>query len=201
MRALFLTLLTIAMFAPTSANADIVLVFDLTMENFVTISATDAFSSATVFGDDENGLFIDNIFAEDSGGQLSDDLASNLPSDLTSNANTPDNTPNISRSGTGLNLFSWTGDEDLNPAVDVGFTEGEVAFSGSVTFEFQNPADYANLVAGSAGGDIFFEAESASDIPGASLIGQYTVLQAVPEPSSLAVIGLGSLLMIARRRR
>ena len=59
------------------------------------------------------------------------------------------------------------------------------------------------MVAGSTTGDIFFPAEQSGQVADAVVIGQYNVIRAaaVPEPSSLAVIGLGSLIMIARRRR
>ena len=170
-----------------SATAEVLLVVDTSVANQLTITATTGNSSATISGSDTTGVYLDGFFS----GVLSGLGPTGITGDLTSAANLTDGTPNAFRSGTdtGLNLWSWTAD----PTGD--FISGAQAFSGSMTFTISADA-YADI-SGASGGSIYFPADDASDIAGATNIGEWAL---VPEPGSLALLGLGGLAMLRRRR-
>ena len=172
----------------TAAQADNLLIVDLTVPDTVTITATDGLAANSAIGSDSIGVYFENFY--NTGGGLSDSL---VLGDLRSAANTSDGTPDLFRfvDDPGLNFWSWTAD------VDSVFTAGEVAFAGSATWTV-SPDDYAAMLAGNAGGDLYFPADSVDDVPGATFLGTYKVI--VPAPGVASVLGLG-LLGLARRRR
>lgn len=181
--------LAVAVAAGTVSAQELLLV-DLSVPNQVTITATDGASAATVTGSDSTGVYFDNFYGV-SGDSLSATLVSG---DITNAANPSDGSPSLFRGGagsdTGLNLWSWSDD------TDVDFTAGSTAFVGSGTWDL-DPNEYANMVAGNTTGALYFPADTADDVANATFLGTYRV---IPTPGALAVCGLG-LGVAARRRR
>ena len=177
-----------------ATRADILLTVDLSVTDQVTITATDGLSSATVSGADGTGVYLENFYVG-AGSVLNDTL---LSGDLTNSLNPPDNSPNLFRgiggSDLGLNVFSWSTDSTVN------FTAGVLAFTGSVTWGLDS-ASYNDMLAGNTSGNLYFPADTFDDLAVAELIGEYQVIdQTIPEPTSLALLGLGGLAMLRRRR-
>jgi hypothetical protein len=148
---------------------DELLVVDLSIPNEVTIIATSGLSAATISGSNFTGFLLADFFGT-AGTQI---VTSTLVSgDLTSANQTSDNTPLLSRGGSGtdvgLNVWSYA---------SVGtstFTVGEVAFSGQATWTFSE-AVYNAFLTAPASGLIYFPADTSDDIAGATLIGTYSV--------------------------
>jgi hypothetical protein len=86
-----------------------------------------------------------------------------------------------------------------NPA---SFTSGVQAFKGSATWSL-TAQQYAVFLQASTSGDVYAFASSEGDLDGGQVIGQYSVVgsAAVPEPTSMAIFGLGALGMAYRARR
>jgi hypothetical protein len=189
-------LVALALFAlPSSADADLVLNVDLTVTDQITITALTGNSTNTVSGSDGIGFYLQDFFAA---GGITDTLVSG---NLTSAANVSNMTPNLFSIDTGLNVFSYTDD----PSSD--FTAGAQAFAGIGTWTITN-ANYLDALAGLNTGTVWAIADSFDDIPpggGSALaIGDYIVKKpggAVPEPTSIALIGLGCVGFAFRRRR
>lgn len=171
---------------------DVLLIVDLTVVDQVTITATDGVSAADVTGSDGIGVYFEDFYAGDGASGLNETLVSG---DLTSVGSPSDGTPNLFRSGTtdpGLNLFSWTADSDAT------FTAGSQAFTGSAVWTLESD-DFADMAAlGNRSGLLYFPADDAGDLAGATFIGLYQVI--VPAPAALPLLGLG-LGFAARRRR
>ncbi len=74
------------------------------------------------------------------------------------------------------------------------FTAGSLAFVGSATWAL-DANEYADMLAGSMSGNVYFPADTVDDIAGATAIGTYLV---VPTPGAIALLGLAGL---ARSRR
>lgn len=171
------------------ARAEIVLEVDLSTPNQITISSTTGLSAATISGSDNIGFYLANIFGAPGTG-LSDTLVSG---NLTHFNNTSDNSPDLFRfsNNAGLNVFSYTNDANST------FTAGTRAFTGSGTWNIA-ALTYTELLGGSVSGNVYFPADQDVDISTATLIGQYRV---IPEPTSLALLGTGVCITLARKRR
>ncbi|MFK7760452.1 MAG: PEP-CTERM sorting domain-containing protein [Phycisphaerales bacterium] len=175
--------------AATTASADTLLNIDLGTTNQITITATNAASSASVTGSDTTGVLLADFYNTAVVAGLLETL---VAGDLTTAGQASDGTPNLFTGigSFGLNFWSWTND-------DAEFIAGSTAFSGSATWDVSG-AEYADLLAGNSFGDIYAFADTDDDIAaGAVVIGQWNV---VPAPSSAALLGLGGL-VVARRRR
>ncbi|MFI4859074.1 MAG: PEP-CTERM sorting domain-containing protein [Phycisphaerales bacterium JB063] len=179
-----------ALAVSTSASAALLLVVDLSVTDQVTITSTTGASSATINGSDGTGVYLEGFYSGDRASGVSDTL---VTGDLTNVGNASSGAPNLFTSGlvdTGLNIFAWS------PDATVDFTSGSQAFTGSATWTLASD-DYAEMVAGNSGGDIYFPADDAGDLATAVVIGQWSV---IPEPGSLALLGLGGLAVLRRRR-
>jgi hypothetical protein len=113
---------------------------------------------------------------------------------------TSDGTPRLYGDATdpGINIFSMDNGTP-NPA---SFTSGVQAFKGSATWSL-TAQQYAVFLQASTSGDVYAFASSEGDLDGGQVIGQYSVVgsAAVPEPTSMAIFGLGALGMAYRARR
>ena len=184
----------------SAAQAAVVLQIDLSTENQVTISATTGSSLASVSGNDGLGIYLkdllgDRVFSTSGATRLA---GANL---VYFNA-TSDGSPSLYRfAGTdpGLSIYSMDNDTP-SPA---SFTSGVQAFKGSATWSL-TAQQYAVFLQAPTSGDVYAFADSINDLDGGpQLIGLYSGVSsaAVPEPTSMAIFGLGALGMAYRARR
>lgn len=175
-----------------AASADDLLIVDLSVANQVTILATGGLSAVNALGSDTTGVYFENFYGG-SGSSLSDNLVSG---DLTNAENPSDGTPALFRGGAGtdagLNVWSWSTD------TTVSFTAGQIAFVGSATWTL-SATEYAEMLAGSSSGNLYFPADTSDDIGNASLLGTYSVI--IPSPAAGTLLGLGLGAGALRRRR
>jgi hypothetical protein len=179
----------------SAAQAAVVLQMDLSTVNQVTISATSGFSLVSKSGNDSTGVYLKDFFGTR---VFSTSGSSRLPgSNLVYFNATSDSSPSIFRnSGTdpGLNIYSMD-DGTPNPA---SFTAGAQAFKGSATWSL-TAQQYAVFLQAPTSGDVYAFADTIDNLNGGpQVIGQYRV---VPEPTSMAIFGLGALGMAYRARR
>lgn len=172
------------------AQAEDLLIVDLTVPDQITITATNGLSAATVTGTTFTGFYLENFFGNATASGLISTLVSG---NLTAASVATDNSPALfnSAGNAGLNIWSYSA------TTTTTFTAGQQAFTGSATWSI-GPAFYADMLDGPLSGDIYFAADTDDDIPGAALLGQYRV---IPSPAALSLLGLGGLLGAARRRR
>ena len=173
------------------ANADDLLIVDLTVPNEVTITATDGLSAVDASGPDIIGVYFENFY-----GGAGDSLSAGLVSgDITNAENPTDNSPSLFRGGAGsdpgLNLFSWSSDSTVT------FTGGSLAFTGSGTWSL-DPNEYAEMLNAPAGGDLWFAADTVDDLSTAVVIGTYVVI--IPAPGAVGLLGLAGFAAVRRRR-
>jgi hypothetical protein len=151
------------------ASLEELLIVDLSTPNEVTVVATAGLSSATVTGADGTGIYFADFFASAGTQAITNNLVSG---DLTSAADNSDGSPNIFRGGggtdVGLNIWSYTDTPTSS------FTTGQVAFSGQATWTLTVDEFNAFLTAPMSG-LLYFPADGSGDIPGATLIGAYSV--------------------------
>lgn len=185
----------IAMIAGTAvlasgAAADVLLQIDLSVENEVTISATDGLAMVSASASNFTGFLLADFFATPGAGFGGVLGASS--GNLSTFGNVSDGTPSgfVGSASVGLNIWSVSSDSTLT------VNAGEQAFMGSATWTL-DAAQYADFLAGATSGDIYFGADSDDDIPSATLIGTYNV---VPAPSAFALLGMGGLVATRRRR-
>lgn len=196
MKTLAVWLAPACMMMSASADAATLLSIDLSIANQVTINAGAGLASTSVSGSDFTGFYLDQFYSG-TGSDLSYGLVSG---DLTTANNPTDNTPRLYRGNaadTGLNVWSFSSDNI------VSFTSGSLAFTGSATWSL-SAASYTDMLAGSTGGSIFFAADTADDVAGATAIGEWLVEQPAAVPVPASVLLLGSALMglgMYRRRR
>ena len=189
----------------SAAQAAVVLQIDLSTVNQVTISATTGLSLASVSGDDGDGVYLIDFFGNR--------VFSTSGSTRLAGANlvyfnaTSDRSPSLYRGDSldgdsldpGLNIFSMDNDTP-DPA---SFTSGVQAFKGSATWSL-TAQQYAAFLQAPTSGDIYAFADTIDDLNGGpQVIGQYSVgsSAAVPEPTSMAIFGLGAVGMAYRARR
>jgi hypothetical protein len=173
------------------AQADDLLIVDLTVANQVTISATAGLSAVSASGSDGIGVYLDNFYSGPRNSTVSDTLISG---DLTNFENPSDGSPllftTFDNTDAGLNIFSFSSDSTVT------FTAGGQAFIGSATWSL-DAASYADMLAGNLSGDLYFPADDIGDLSSASLLGTWRV---IPAPTGLAVLGLGGVALVRRRR-
>lgn len=177
--------------AAGAAQAQTLLVIDLTVENQITITATDGASAVSATGSDGIGVYLENFYNGPRNSTVSDTLVSG---DLTNVGNASDGSPALfttfDNNDAGLNIFSWS------PDTNVTFTAGQQAFTGSATWTL-DAADYQDMLAGNTSGNIWFPADDAGDLASAQILGTYTV---IPAPAGFAALALGGLVAMRRRR-
>lgn len=181
--------LTVAASAMTASAGGVdLLCIDLSVENMITITATDGLSSGTVSGSDSTGALMADFFVGSGIGIFN----SGGIGDLTAAGESPDGSPALFNSSTsfGLNIWSWSSDASSS------FTTGEVAFTGSATWDL-DADEYAAALAGNTSGEIYAFADTDDDISSSTYLGNWKV---VPAPSSLALLGLGGIAAGRRRR-
>jgi hypothetical protein len=172
-----------------AAQAEDLLLIDLSTPNQITITATTGASAVTTTASNFNGVYMDGFYGGAGAGLVTTLVSGNL----TTFANPSDFSPSLFRgvNDPGLNLWSFS------TAATVNFTAGQQAFTGSATWTMT--ADhYANMLAGGTSGNIYADADTVDDISSARLIGQWRV---VPTPAALSLLGVGGLVGAARRRR
>ncbi len=174
------------------SQADVLLSVDLTVENQITITATNGLSASTVSGNVLIGAYLDNFYnapGVDLGGML-------VASDFSNAENPTDNSANLFRGGfgmdPGLNLWAWSDD------INVSFTANAQAFVGSATWNLL-PTEYADMLAGNTSGNIYFPADTVDDIASAAFLGTYNVI--VPTPGTITLLALSIGCQMRRRRR
>ena len=184
----------------STAQAGVVLQIDLSTVNQVTISATTGLSLASVSGDDSDGVYLKDFFGNR--------VFSTSGSTRLAGANlvyfnaTSDGSPSLFRGDSldpGLNIYSM----DNGTPDPASFTSGVQAFKGSATWSL-TAQQYAAFLQAPTSGDIYAFAENIGGLNGVpQVIGQYSFVSsaAVPEPTSMAIFGLGALGMAYRARR
>ena len=173
----------------SGAQADDLLLVDLSVTDQITVTATAGLSDATISGPNFTGFLLDGMLGAAAPGFIAETLVSG---DLTTFNNPSNGIPNLFTSigDFGLNIWNFSSDST------VSFTAGQQAFTGSGTWDI--PADYyASMLAGASSGNIYFPADGDEDIPTATAIGTYRV---IPAPGAMSLLGLG-LVGVARRRR
>jgi hypothetical protein len=183
----------------SAAQGAVVLQLDLTTVNKVTISATSGLSLASVSGGDNQGVYLEDLLAP-AGSSFQINNNSDVGGSLVYSNATSDGTPRLYGDATdpGINIFSMDNGTP-NPA---SFTSGVQAFKGSATWSL-TAEQYAVFLQASTSGDVYAFASSEGDLDGGQVIGQYSVVgsAAVPEPTSMAIFGLGALGMAYRAKR
>jgi len=174
-----------------TGSADVLVSLDLTVENQLTMTATEGNSAITATGSDFTGILFGGFLGGLGGGTGFNFLVS---SDFSSAQNLADATPSFSVGGGGsdFGLNIW----DMSTDINLSFSEGRRAFIGSAVWTL-NSNFYQNMLAGADSGNIYFPADDDGDIPGAEVLGTYTV---VPAPSGFALLGLGGIVAGRRRR-
>ena len=175
-----------------TASADVLVNLDLSVENQLTMTATEGNSAITAIGSDFTGILFDGFLGGLGGGTGFNFL---VFSDFSSAQNLSDGTPSFSVGGGGsdFGLNIW----DMSVDSQISFSEGRAAFLGSAVWTL-NADFYENMLAGNDSGNIYFPADDDTDIPGAEILGTYNVT--VPAPSGLAMLGLTGLIAGRRRR-
>lgn len=173
-----------------TASADDLIIVDLSVANQISFTATGNAASASATGGSFTGVLLGDFYGGAGG---NGHLYSGGTGDFVAAGNSSDGSPAIfnSAGNFGLNIWSWTSDASS------AFTAGDLAFTGSGTVSGLDAADYADMLAGNASGDIWAFADTDDDLPFAVVIGQWTT---VPAPSSAALVGFGGLVALRRRR-
>lgn len=181
------------------SQANLLLTVDLTVEDEITINATDGVSLDTFIYNDTLGVYLDGFFGIETEIAVIDTIVSG---DLTIVGTISDSTPNLFRGGfstdPGLNIFSVTDNGDIT--IDAG----SQVFVGSATWSL-NEAMYDLMISNAVSGSIYAPADTIDDISGASLIGTWEILDSSPPvdvaaPSIALLFGLSLLIGGVRRR-
>ena len=174
--ALSIAVAVVSALTPGAARAAVLLEVDLSVTNQITISATTGASSATTSGSTTTGFYLADFFGTNT---LAAGTVGSTTGDLTSASQGPDNSPllfTLSGADRGLNVWSYTA------SLTTTFTAGSPAFTGSLT-SIVPPDVYAAALAGPGAGDIYFAAEDATGITGATLLGTWSLVGGPSEPT------------------
>src|SRR5690606_34535943 len=156
----------------TGGGGDELLVVDLSTRNQIKVTATSGTSLATVSGSTTTGWLFENFFGS-AGNQAIGSPTIVGTATLTAASVPPDGSPALFRSsGTdaGLNIWSYSG------TATTTFTTGQVAFSGTATWNI-DAALYTVMVNNApTSGDLYFPADDTGDLATAQLLGTYSVI-------------------------
>jgi hypothetical protein len=190
---------SLVLFAPLFINkamANVLLKIDLSVENQISIFATDNSALVSAVGTDFNGIYLDNLFGID---VIVDEVL--IEGDL-STANEPsNNSPQLFTSSNvdpGLNIFDMTNETNLTT------TLGQAAFTGSAIWTVNTEA-YQAAVMSAISGNLFLNADSLDDLDNndVTLIGSWEVVNSVTNVSAPSVIGFLyfiALILVIRRQ-
>ena len=169
-----------------SAQANLLLNVDLSVENTITVSTTDGSSLISESGSLFRGMYLDGFFGDIFSSSISDSLISG---GITSINDTSDVFNDLFHSSNdpGLNLFNLVGGTAT-------FTAGELAFEGQASWAVSDVA-YQSALNGALSGGLFFPADTIDDIDGLSALGTWAVSGVdnveVPAPSALVLLAFG----------
>jgi hypothetical protein len=180
----------------SAAQAAVVLQLDLSTVNQVTISATSGFSLVSQSGSDSDGVYLKDVFAP---GGSNFNIVAGSGSSLVYFNGTSNESQYIYRdtNDPGLNIYG------MENFVLSSFTSGVQAFKGSSTWSL-TAQQYSVFLQAPTSGDVYAFAYLVNQLDGGpQVIGQYSFVSsaAVPEPTSMAIFGLGALGMAYRARR
>lgn len=148
-----------------SVSAQEVLVtVDLSVENEITLTATDGLAFADRSGSTFTGFLLADFFPGNGPGFV-DSLGG--VGDLCTANDVSDGSPGIfnSAGNDGLNVWAYA-------AGDSSFTAGSLGCTGSATWTL-DPDDYAAALKSNATGEVFFPADTDDDIGAATLVGAW----------------------------
>ena len=174
----------------TAAQADELLLIDLSIADQVTITATPGLSAVSLTGSDTTGVYFENFFNVST---ASTNTIGGGVGDLSTAGQASDGSPGLFNfaGDTGLNFWSWTNES-------AAFSAGTQAFEDSGTWAVSS-AFYADLLNNNGTGDLYFPADTGDDITiGVDILGTYRV---IPTPGTISLAGLACGLVGARRRR
>lgn len=175
-------LIAVALATVGSTNAATLLTVDLSVQNQLTITATDGLSDVTITDSDQVGIYLGGIFGTTFMGPGLFGISG--MGDLVSNQDVSSGGPLLyadPAGGLGLNVWNYA------VGLESTFIAGETAFTGSATWNL-DPSNgvYQALLNGTSSGDIFFAAFTDAGALDASVIGQWEVVAApVPVPAAL----------------
>ena len=172
-----------------AANADDLILVDLSVVNQITIMGTEGLSSASVTGSDFTGVLLADFY---NGNQTTALGVNGGTGNFTTFNDTADNTPSSFRGTNDPGLNIW----DFATSTNISVTAGVRAFIGTAVYSL-DAGEYADMIAGNMSGTIYMPADTSDDIPSATAIGTWRV---IPTPGAASVLGFG-LIAAARRRR
>ena len=176
----------------STASAEVLLTADLSVQNQLTLNATDGLSAATLAFADNRGVNFQGFGGDTFTIKTGAGPITTANDSFQTGPATPDGTPQVSYTSTdSLSLYNFTAD-DTNYLY-----QAQQAFLGSATFALSS-SEYDALLASDRAGDLYVNLFNG-DYTNANLIGQYQVT--VPEPASLLLLTAAGLPLLTRRRQ
>ena len=196
-----------------TVHAGVLVVFDLSTANEMTVTAADGYALADVTGHDATGVYFENFFSntnlyEPTWAAWQDVTTTSPEGHFTYFWTHSGNNPQLFRGDgieTGLNIKLMTGDLGSETLVaNAPINANSSAFKGSTTFKQLSENFYQALTTAPATGNIYAFAAREHEVGSATLIGEYVVVNTsanVPEPSTAIAMGLLGIVGFAGNRR
>ena len=187
-------LFSIAVINP--AHAGVLIEFDLSVTNQLTITATTGTALASVTGNTGTGIVLEGT-GELIGDSLGD--ASDTFGFQSTGALSRVKLSRINASGVySINLF----ETDTSNIINISITQGQQAFVGTTTITL-DATEYANLLNAPSSGKIYAFADTPSYATQGTYIGDWAKASSgtVPEPSTGIALGLLGVLGFTGNRR
>lgn len=188
-------LFSIAVINP--AHAGVLIEFDLSVTNQLTITATTGTALASVTGTTGTGIVLEGA-GELIGSSLGDDVSDTFGFQSTGALNRA-YLISINASGVySINLF----EELFSDSINTSITQGQQAFVGTSTITL-DATEYANLLNAPSSGKIYAFADTPSYATQGTYIGDWAKASSgtVPEPSTAIALGLLGVLGFTGNRR